>query len=414
MARRIKDKDLDSRDARRKLKPRGKPYWRSIGRGLHLGYRKGQTGGVWCIRRYLGNQGYKVETFAQADDAEDANGVELLDFWQAQEHARSMRPSSRRGAYTVKDAVRDYLETLEGRPSHYDFKKRLAFALDAFGEKPVNDLVADEIRKWHRKLAMTPARSRTKQGDKQQYRAGDLGDPEVARKRQTSANRCLSMLKAALNHAWVEKKTTGVESRDEWMRVKPFAGVDVPRARYLSLAECRRLINACDVEFRVLVQAALYTGARYSELARLRVADFDSQSGTLHVRRSKTDKDRRIILTDEGRQFFSQITVGHPGSDLILGREWKKANQSEPMKAACERAKIDPPIGFHGLRHTWASLSIMAGMELMVVAKALGHADARMVQRVYGHLHADFVNQQIRDKAPSFGMVEPSNVVGAV
>ena len=40
MARRIADKNLDSKDARRKLQPRGKPYWRSVERGLHLGYRR--------------------------------------------------------------------------------------------------------------------------------------------------------------------------------------------------------------------------------------------------------------------------------------------------------------------------------------------------------------------------------------
>jgi len=46
--------------------------------------------------------------------------------------------------------------------------------------------------------------------------------------------------------------------------------------------------------------------------------------------------------------------------------------------AACERAKINPPITFHG--HTWASLSVMAGLPLMVVAKNLGHVDTRMVE----------------------------------
>ena len=68
MARRVKDRNLDSRDARRKLKASGKPYWRAIGRGLHVGYRKGKTGGVWVIRRYLGKQAYQLETIAEADD----------------------------------------------------------------------------------------------------------------------------------------------------------------------------------------------------------------------------------------------------------------------------------------------------------------------------------------------------------
>ena len=39
--------------------------------------------------------------------------------------------------------------------------------------------------------------------------------------------------------------------------VKPFRAVDVARVRFLSIAEATRLINACDLEFRPLVRAAL-------------------------------------------------------------------------------------------------------------------------------------------------------------
>ena len=114
MARRVKDQSLDSRDARSKLKARGKPYWRTIGKGLHIGYRKGQTGGVWVVRRYIGKQQYAVETFAITDDREDANGATVLDFWQAQEVARGHRPGIR-GAYTVRHAIAAYIEHLGDR-----------------------------------------------------------------------------------------------------------------------------------------------------------------------------------------------------------------------------------------------------------------------------------------------------------
>ena len=54
MAKTVKDKTLDSATARSKLAPSGVPYWRNLDKGLHLGYRKGKTGGVWVLRRYLG------------------------------------------------------------------------------------------------------------------------------------------------------------------------------------------------------------------------------------------------------------------------------------------------------------------------------------------------------------------------
>lgn len=76
------------------------------------------------------------------------------------------------------------------------------------------------------------------------------------------------------------------------------------------------------------------------------------------------------------------------------------------MRRACAVARIDPPIGIHQLRHTYCSLSVMAGMPLMVLAKNLGHVDTRMVERHYGHLAPSFVVDAVRKHAPRFGKVE--------
>ena len=81
------------------------------------------------------------------------------------------------------------------------------------------------------------------------------------------------------------------------------------------------------------------------------------------------------------------------------------------MKEACKNAKIDPPASFHVLRHTYASLTIMNGAPLMVVAQNLGHADTRMVEKHYGHLAQSFVADAIRAAAPRFGIGPEGNVV---
>ena len=81
MARRIQDKILDSKDARRKLQPRAKPYWRSIERGLHLGYRRlRDVAGPWIARRYLGNQRYDEQAIGIADDLSAADGLRVDDY----------------------------------------------------------------------------------------------------------------------------------------------------------------------------------------------------------------------------------------------------------------------------------------------------------------------------------------------
>jgi Phage integrase family len=73
------------------------------------------------------------------------------------------------------------------------------------------------------------------------------------------------------------------------------------------------------------------------------------------------------------------------------------------MLDACARAKIDPPINFHGLRHTFASALVMnAGASLSVVAKLLGHSSAKMAER-YAHLAEDRVAAIVRT-LPSLGI----------
>ncbi|WP_095087776.1 tyrosine-type recombinase/integrase [Mesorhizobium sophorae] len=418
MAKRVHDATLDSKDARAKLKSRGKPYYKSIGPGLHVGYRKGKEAGRWVVRMYVGDQDYRVETVADADDKLDANGKSVLTFWQAQDKARELHKSMSgdagkvAGAHTVKEALDDYLLWMDGnRKSSKDARYRAeALILPEMGKIDVSKLTAKQIRKWHSDVAKTAPRLRTKADVEQRFKQQGT-DAESIRRRRATANRVLTILKAALNYAWREGK---VASDREWRRVEPFEDVESARVHYLTIAEAQRLVNASAGAFRDLVQAALQTGARYSELARLRVEDFNSDVGTIAIRASKSGKGRHIVLTDEGSDLFKQLSLGKGHGQLLLtttaGGVWEKSHQFRPMKEACTNAKLVPAIGFHGLRHTWASLSVMNGMPLMVVAKNLGHTDTRMVEKHYGHLSPSYVADAVRAGAPRFGTVAKSNV----
>jgi integrase len=419
MARKVKDRQLDSREARGKLKPRGKPYWRSLEARLHIGYRKLKgKAGTWWARHYIGAQTYEIEALGSADDLSDADGVAILDFWQAQSGARERMVSrahaaaGKTGPLTVKDAIEQYLDRLEGNGRDtYDARRRAeAFIIPKLGVVECASLTADMLHKWHVSLAKQPARIRTAAGEQQQHRALPSGDAEAVRRRRASGNRVLVILKAALNVAWREGK---IASDAAWRRVRPFGGTSAARVRYLTVAEAQRLINAADPDFRPLVEAALQTGARYSELARLQVLDFNSDAGTVHIRKSKTGKARHVILSEEGQLLLEQLTAGRSGHELLLkrsdGEPFGKSNQAERMREACQRARISPPVGFHSLRHTWASLAVMNGVPLLVCAKNLGHRDTRMVEQHYGHLAPSYVDDAIRAGAPRFG-VKPSNV----
>jgi integrase len=415
MARRIKDANLQSREARRKLKIRDRLYVRAIDKDVAIGYRRTKSGaGTWWMRIYLGAQKYRFEPIGTADDLSDADGVAILDFWQAQAKVREApRRATTKGPLTVADVVNDYVAFLEAhKKSAIDVRRRMdAHVLPVLGDIECSALTAERIHKWHLALARQPAMLRTARGAKRQYRKVVEDDGDNARARKVSANRVLAMLRAALNRAWRAGK---ISSDLAWRRVQPFKSVEMARQRFLTVAEAQRLINACDPDFRALVRAALETGCRYGELTRLTVADLNLQVGTLAIRQSKSGRPRHVVLTDEGRDFFVRLCAGRAGHEVMLRRDdgspWKSTQQSRRMREACERAHISPAISFHGLRHSWASLSVMAGMPLMVVARNLGHVDLRMVQEHYGHLASDYVADAIRTNAPRFGMVEPTNV----
>lgn len=415
MARTVRDASLETRTARARLKPSGKPYYRAIDPGLHLGYRKGKAGGKWVMRWYIGDAAYQVETIATADDSADADGVAVLDLRQAQALVRQRHVEHTRvaqglpaedGPYTVQSCIDEYLAFLEAsRKSAKDARWRAeALILPSLGEISCTDLTAAKLRRWLEDVATAPPRLRSRKGAEPRHREIDDDDVEQRRKRRATANRMLTILKAALNRAWREGK---IPSDDAWRRVEPFEQADAARVHYLSLDECRRLIDAADGEFRNLVQAALLTGCRFGELAALQVRDFNPDAGTLHIRTSKSGKGRHVVLHEEGIELFRELTTARAAIELLLrkadGNPWGKSNQTRPMAEACARAKIEPPANFHALRHTYASHAVMAGAPLLVIAKNLGHADTRMVEKHYGHLSQSYIADAIRAAAPRFG-----------
>jgi hypothetical protein len=162
MARKVRNASLDTRAARSKLTARGKPYYFALDPGLHLGYRKLRGGaGTWVMRRYVGEQNYETRVIATADDLSDANGIDVLDFWQAQTRARELRDghsrsSSGKGPYTVRQALADYWSFLrgEGRPAALvDENERRANALivPELGELEVASLTAYAASRVNRK-----------------------------------------------------------------------------------------------------------------------------------------------------------------------------------------------------------------------------------------------------------------------
>ncbi|CAA7625027.1 site-specific integrase [Magnetospirillum sp. UT-4] len=417
MGRAVRDSKLETRAARARLEVCHKPYWRVIDNGCHIGYRKGERGGVWRARLSVGNGRYVEQVIGAADDIRDADGLSVFSFGQAQERARDWflaqtrrlagLPATQTRGYTVADVMRDYLDWYR---SHRKSVEATRFTIDghilpALGSVEVSALTPAQIREFHEKLAAAPARLRRAPGKASKFRPAPRTDEEK-RRRRSSANRVLTVLKAALNHAYAEGR---IASDDCWRRVKPFRAVDAARVHYLSEGQCRALAEACDPEFRLLVQAAILTGCRYSELVRLRVGDVNADSGTLLVAEAKSGKSRHVVLTEEGQDFFAKAVSDKAHGDLLFtkpgGGAWGKSHQCRPLRDACAAAGIVPSVTFHALRHTHASHLAMRGTPLVVIAAQLGHSDTRMVEKHYAHLAPSYVAETIRKGFPRLGLL---------
>jgi integrase len=274
----------------------------------------------------------------------------------------------------------------------------------------VAKLTTARLRNWLHGIADAPALVRTKAGKARRHRAAPK-DADGRRRRKAAANRVFNVLQAALNFAWREGKAPSDEA---WRKIERFKAVDAPLLRYLTEAECVRLVNACPADFRQLVRAALLTGCRYSELTALHCADFNPDAGTLLVRASKSGQSRHVVLTEEAQRFFADATAGRGGDALMFvrakGHPWQPSDKQRPLAQACKAAKIAPAVGFHVLRHTHGSTLAMRGVPLPVIAKQLGHADTRMTEKHYAHLSPNYVADTIRANFPTLGIVEKSKV----
>jgi integrase len=413
MARLVRSRTLESRSARAALPHRHAPYWLSMSKGRALGYRKGSKSGSW-LARYRNGDGRRIQAqLGPADDVLDAAEAAVFSFATAQEAARAwfseldLAGGDRPRRYDVNDALDDYVLAFRGKSIEKTKWIAERYLRADLGSLEVAKLTPERLAGFLRELAAQPAC----------YRANRKGERKLRpvtadgnRARRASANRIFAVLKAALAQSYANGK---VPADDAWRKVKPFGKVDSPRVRYLSEAEAHRLINACEDWFRPIVQAGLLTGARWSELCRMRAEDVDLTAGVVLIPETKAGRPRYVHLTDEGIELFRHACLGKQRGDGIFtnasGKPYRSSHQVRPMRAACERASLQG-VGFHILRHSYGSRLAMAGVPLAVIAEALGHSDERITRKHYAHLAPSYVRDAIRAGLGTLGIVQRTNV----
>jgi len=182
--------------------------------------------------------------------------------------------------------------------------------------------------------------------------------------------------------------------------------------RVLSSEEIRSLLQNMDEKNKPLIATALFTGLRLGELLGLTWAEADLEAGLVRVRKQLDRNGQRVIpksgrairdvelmpalvrLLAEHKVWASKTGHAKPVDFVFcsqVGTPLQHRNVARRMlNPAMEAAKLlgegSPRFRFHDLRHTFASVLIAQGHDVVFVSRQLGHSSTRLTLDVYAHL----------------------------
>jgi integrase len=385
MARSTRSAKLETRTARLKSAVRKKPYFVAVAPGVGLGYRRNKTAGSWVVRAADGKGGNWTQAFAVADDFEDANGTDVLSFWQAQDRARVLARGGRDAdedsgkPITVAQMIDRYETDLKARGGEVYNAQRVRVHLpDVLASKTVALLAPREFRHWRDGLIKNGLAPSTVNRTCAAFQAAlELAAAQDPRIRNQSAWR---MGLAALPDA--------EQSRN----------VIMPEDAVLSIISAAYTVSR---EFGLLVEVAAVTGARVSQLARLEVGDLQGDRADPRLmmpsarkgRGRKRIERRPVPIPTNMATVLKQAGAGRPSEAPLLtkpsGELWRHSDHRHPFERAVTRAGLDPTeVTIYALRHSSIVRQLLANTPIRVVA-TLHDTSVVMIERTYSKFITD-------------------------
>jgi integrase len=238
-------------------------------------------------------------------------------------------------------------------------------------------------------------------------RLDEIGMREVERYKSRKLKDGLAP-KTVNNHLTVLRRLLSLAAEWEFIEAVPtvkWLKAPKPDFDFLEFVEADRLVNAADSEWRVMILTAIRTGLRQGELLALRWQDLDLVAGRLMVRRSKwrgfvgtpkSGRVREVPLSDQllvalkgHRHLKGELVFCGPKGEMLRKEQCKC-----PLRRACRKAGLRE-VGWHVLRHTFASHLVMRGAPLKAVQELLGHSTIEMTMR-YAHVSPDVRRDAVR------------------
>jgi integrase len=337
--------------------------------------------------------------FGTRREAED----ELRDFIQSIQSGTRVRDRKR--------TVGQYLDLwLAHKRATVGFKTHLAYELHVrtYLKPTLGSLRIANLKKEHVRKALTDWSQRSSY-------PGKKSKTPVQNISPRTVHHVFSTLRTAMHDALDDGPIT----------VLPFAKRMSPkkgRAEISALDETQIVALMSYLDGTMLgpvTRLAIYTGMRRGELLGLTWDAVDLENRVLRVRQSlevvgsgkdravrlkapKTEKSRRdvaltssaieILRSQHAQQPKLRLHLSGPLGDQRLvfpnprdGQPWKPDTFSNEFLRAVKTSGL-PKVTFHGLRHSYASISLRAGTPLKVVSEMLGHTTMAITADLYTHV----------------------------
>jgi len=391
---RAKSSTLAVKKTRLALPVARKPIFESLGGGTSVGYRRNNGAGTWVVRKADGKGGSTQRVIGTADDYEDADGERILSWAQAQakalETAATEADVSPVGRMTVAAALEAYADDLTARRGDLANVARVRRHIpDRLADKPVIELTAADLRKWRDGLLKTLA--------------------------PATINRTCNGLRAALE--LVAHHNERITNANAWKHgLAGLPDAETPRNVILSDEVVGLIVRAAyglSPEFGLLIEVAAVTGARYSQIAGLTVADMlpgdrlnmptsRKGKGTKKVLRRSTPIPSGLALKLAG------AAQGRGENEPLLrkpsGAPWSKSDHYRLFGQAVAASRLSPDdigpyemddVTLYALRHSSIVRALLRGVPVRVVA-VQHDTSVVMIERNYSAHMADHADALAR------------------
>lgn len=196
--------------------------------------------------------------------------------------------------------------------------------------------------------------------------------------------------------SWLQREELIVDSPLDHLKTPK---VEKQVVHALTPREIERLFRVCstkapmDIRNRVILMVFLDCGLRVDEVAKLKLEDVDTETGTVIVRRGKGGKGRVVHIGSKTQKaLYRYVTLCRKGSGdgLFLGRSGEPMNR-DGLQTLIMRLGVKAGIKVypHKLRHTFAISYLRNGGDIFSLKYLLGHKSLSMVDCYLQSLNAE-------------------------